>query len=58
MGAVKKEIIASVDKKIFKPEWIGLTEDEISKGQAEGEARSFRSCVRWVESKLKEKNYD
>lgn len=39
-----------------RKEWVGLTNEEIADGLAEGEARSFRSAVRWVEAKLKEKN--
>ena len=41
---------------ISQREWVGLTNEEIASGQAEGEARSFKSAVRWVEAKLKEKN--
>lgn len=41
---------------LHQREWVGLTNEEIADGQAEGEARSFRSAVRWVEAKLKEKN--
>jgi len=41
---------------LHQREWVGLTDGEIRNGQQEGEARSFRSAVRWVEAKLKEKN--
>jgi len=68
--ACKNTLINTIPTKIFGPnleqilnaagfykrQWVGLTEDEIRNGQAEGEARSFRSAVQWAETKLKERN--
>lgn len=71
MGAVKKEIIASVDKKISKPEWIGLTDDEITLMAYNDDEGGWsdlrlRSCwhegylegARAIQKLLKEKNHD
>lgn len=59
MGAVKKEIIASTDKKISKPEWVSLTDREIHNlWMWEHSATDPVSFSRIIETKLKEKNYD
>lgn len=52
----KGQFVGGVPSVSQQREWVGLTNEEIADGQAEGEARSFRSAVRWVEAKLREKN--
>jgi hypothetical protein len=57
MGAVKKEIIASADKKIPKSEWISLTDKEIHNlWMWESTATDPVSFSRIIEAKLKELN--
>jgi hypothetical protein len=55
--AVGGTIWTSEDNRPLKPEWQGLTDEEIDEIYAgEGGTRTRRRIVRLIEAKLKEKN--